>query len=89
LIQRFLAGHPAAPSGIAIIASGETAETFCQHYYDSRGVARIYQVSLNDGVWKLWREAPASGSATPGCSLATQDDQGRLGGLGRRVAVEA
>ena len=41
LIQRFTAGNPAAPSGIAIIGPGETAETFCQHYYDSRGVARI------------------------------------------------
>ena len=27
-------------------------------YDDSRGVARICQMSLNDGVWKLWREAP-------------------------------
>lgn len=53
LIQRFTAGNPTAPSGIAIIGPGETAETFCQHYYDSRGVARIYQMSLNDGVWKL------------------------------------
>ncbi len=53
MIQRFTAGNPTAPSGIAIIGPGETAETFCQHYYDSRGVARIYQMSLNDGVWKL------------------------------------
>jgi hypothetical protein len=22
------------------------------------GVARIYQMSLNNGAWKLWREAP-------------------------------
>jgi hypothetical protein len=58
LIQRFTVDNPAAPSGIAIIGPGETAETFSQHYYDSRGVARIYQMSLNDGVWQLWREAP-------------------------------
>jgi len=44
--------------GIAIIGPGATAETFCRHYYDSRGVVRICQVSLNDGVWRLWREAP-------------------------------
>jgi hypothetical protein len=31
-------------------------ETSSQHYYDSRGVARIYQMSLNDGGWKLWRD---------------------------------
>ena len=57
MIQRFTAGNPTAPSGIAIIGPGETAETFCQHYYDSRGVAHICQMSLNNGVWKLWREA--------------------------------
>ena len=57
LIQRFTADNPTAPSGIAIISPGETAEIFCQHYDDSRGVARICQMSLNDGVWKLWREA--------------------------------
>ena len=58
LIQRFTVDNPAAPSGIAIIGPGEAAEAFSQHYYDSRGVARIYQMSLHDGVWKLWREAP-------------------------------
>ena len=58
LIQRFTVDNPAAPGGIAIIGPGEAAETFSQHYYDSRGVARIYQMSLNDGVWQLRREAP-------------------------------
>jgi hypothetical protein len=45
-------------SGLAVIGLGASAETFLQHYYDSRGVARVYQMSLNDGVWLLWREAP-------------------------------
>jgi hypothetical protein len=27
-------------------------------YSDSRGVARLYQMSLRDGVWKLWRDDP-------------------------------
>jgi len=58
LIQRFTVDNPAAPSGIAIIGPAEAAETLSQHYYDSRGVARSYQMSLNDGVWQLWREAP-------------------------------
>jgi hypothetical protein len=57
LIQRLAAGNPTAPSGIAIFGPGETAETLGQHYYDSRGAARIYQMTLTDGVWKLWREA--------------------------------
>jgi hypothetical protein len=27
-------------------------------YADERGVARIYQVSLEGGVWKMWRDSP-------------------------------
>jgi hypothetical protein len=57
LIQRFVVEHPAAPSGIAIIGLS-TPEVFAQHYYDSRGVARVYQMTLTDGGWKVWREAP-------------------------------
>ena len=34
--------------------------TFEQHNYDSRGVARVYQMSLEGGIWKLWREHPGS-----------------------------
>lgn len=59
LIQRFSTGHPAAPSGIAIIgASEDQGDHFVQHYYDSRGVARTYQMSLDGRTWKLWRDAP-------------------------------
>jgi hypothetical protein len=58
LTQRFINKHPAAPSGIAIIGPGAEPETFTQYYYDSRGVARIYQMTLDDGIWKLWREGP-------------------------------
>ena len=58
LTQRFVNEHPAAPSGVAIIGPGAEPETFSQHYYDSRGVTRVYQMTLDAGVWKLWREAP-------------------------------
>jgi hypothetical protein len=57
--------HPAVrqrasrrPERHAIIGAGQEPETFAQHYYDSRGVARVYGMSLDGGVWKLWREAP-------------------------------
>jgi hypothetical protein len=58
LTQRFINEHPAAPSGVAIIGAGAEPGTFTQHYYDSRGVARIYQMTLDGGTWTLWREAP-------------------------------
>jgi Protein of unknown function (DUF1579) len=58
LIQRATAEDPSAPNGIMIIGMGKESETFEQHYYDSRGVTRVYQMSLNEGTWNLWREAP-------------------------------
>ena len=46
------------PVGIAIIGPDPDGEGFLQHYFDSRGVARVYRMSLADGVWKLWRNSP-------------------------------
>jgi hypothetical protein len=58
LTQRFVNEHPAAPSGIAIIGVSSEPDTFIQHHYDSRGVARVYQMRLDRAVWQIWREAP-------------------------------
>jgi len=58
LVQRFTSGTPAAPSGIAVIGAEGQAGRCRQHYYDSRGVARTYEMSLDGGVWKLWRDEP-------------------------------
>jgi hypothetical protein len=46
-------------SGIAVIgADPESPGNFLQHYFDSRGVARVYKMSFREGVWKLWRDSP-------------------------------
>jgi hypothetical protein len=46
-------------TGLAIIgADPESEGDFLQHYFDSRGVARIYKMSVSDAVWKLWRDSP-------------------------------
>jgi hypothetical protein len=59
LLQRWEVPVPEAPDGIAIIgADPESDGNFLQHYFDSRGVARVYKMSLSDGVWKLWRDTP-------------------------------
>lgn len=47
--------HPEAPDGIAIIGPAATPGTYEQHYFDSRGVARVYERACAEGVWKLWR----------------------------------
>ena len=57
LVQRWTVDHPEAPDGLAMIGAAEGG-TFAQHYYDSRGVHRIYEMSLEDEVWRLWRDSP-------------------------------
>ncbi len=41
-----------------IIGPDDSTETYCTLYHDGRGVSRVYQMSLSDGLWKMWREAP-------------------------------
>lgn len=56
LIERWEVPVPEAPDGLAIIGYDEGRGTYLQHYFDSRGVARVYAMSIEDGVWKLWRD---------------------------------
>ena len=58
LIERWEVPVPEAPDGLAIIGFDGGRGTFLQHYFDSRGIARVYTMSLEDGVWTLWRDAP-------------------------------
>ena len=53
LILRSVIDVPEAPNGVMIIGG----EPLAQHYFDSRGVHRVYRMSLEDGVWKLWRDS--------------------------------
>ena len=55
LIERWDIPHPDAPDGVAIMGFDEGRGTLLQHYFDSRGVARVYEMGLDDGVWTLSR----------------------------------
>jgi hypothetical protein len=57
VIQRSTAPHP-APDSLAIIRFDPDSETYSQHYFDSRGVVRMYAMTFDDGVWTLLRDAP-------------------------------
>ena len=56
LLQRSEIPHPQAPDGLCVIARDGNAYT--QHYFDSRGVTRLYAMSFDpaDGRWTLLRE---------------------------------
>lgn len=59
---KFLVQHtgvpvPGAPDSMAIVSADPRTGRYTQHYYDSRGVVRLYAMSLEGGVWTLTREA--------------------------------
>src|SRR5918999_260422 len=58
LIQRSTVDRPEFPNAISIIGATGRDGGLQQHYFDSRGVARVYDMALEDGVWTLFREGP-------------------------------
>jgi hypothetical protein len=68
LVQRWTIDLTEAPNGVALIGvgdspvpvseTGESDEGYRQHYFDSRGVHRVYEMSLEGRTWKLWRDGP-------------------------------
>src|SRR5689334_14458983 len=46
------------PVGYCIIGTDGTMDAYTLLYSDSRGIARIYQMSLTDTEWKQWRDDP-------------------------------
>jgi hypothetical protein len=73
LIHRARTDHPDFPDSISIVgiterdrvdnppgndAAATTGSRLCMHYFDSRGVFRVYDVSIDDEAWRLWRDAP-------------------------------
>jgi hypothetical protein len=58
LLQRTEIPIPEAPDSLAIVSVDLETGAYTQHYYDSRGVVRLYAMSLADGVWTLTRESP-------------------------------
>lgn len=88
LVQRWEVEHPDAPDGIAIIGFDAEKATYLQHYFDSRGIARVYEMSFAGGVWTLQRLAPAP-DFSQRFSGAFDDDGDRIVGRWERSATGA
>jgi hypothetical protein len=58
LLQRTEIPVPGAPDSLSIISVDLETGAYTQHYYDSRGVVRLYAMRLAGGVWTLTRESP-------------------------------
>lgn len=58
LIQRTSYEHALVPDAIGIIGAPENGDGLVLEYFDSRGVRRTYRSSVEEGVWRFWRDAP-------------------------------
>jgi len=59
LLQQGQVHHPIAPDVHSLIGPAPHGRGFLQHYYDARGVARLYDMTFVDGLWRLERYPPA------------------------------
>jgi hypothetical protein len=55
VIWRSHSGHPEVPDAITIV--GVTDGQLSMHYFDQRGVYRVYVASLHGSTWRFWRDA--------------------------------
>jgi hypothetical protein len=59
LQQTSTADHPAAPDcSIVITADHRRDDGYLQHYFDSRGVVRVYEMDVDGAEWTLTRMTP-------------------------------
>jgi hypothetical protein len=55
LVERTSADLPEAPDTISIIGCDAANGVYYQLYSDSRDVCRVYEMSIGNGEWRLWR----------------------------------
>jgi hypothetical protein len=46
------------PSQLSIIGYDDSTDQYFMHYFDSRGVYRILDMSAANGAWEMWRMSP-------------------------------
>jgi hypothetical protein len=58
LVQRTEISDPHSPNSLCIVAYEPSTDAYAQHYFDSRGIVRLYAMTFRDGTWTLLRESP-------------------------------
>ena len=56
LVERGTVTLAEAPDNVSIIGCDGANGTYYQLYSDDRGVCRVYEMSIGEGEWKLWRD---------------------------------
>lgn len=57
LLQRTEIDVPEAPDAFSVIGPDPGTGEYTQHYYDSRGVSRLYAMTFVNRIWTLTRES--------------------------------
>jgi hypothetical protein len=57
LLQRSSVPVPEAPDGLSVIGP-DADDGYTQHYFDSRGIARLYAMTFDGRDWTLERHTP-------------------------------
>ena len=78
LISRSHYDHPEIPDAIAV--TGVVDGRLSTNYFDSRGVHRIYSVSMTAGTWRFWRDDADFAQRFTG---TFSDDGGTITGRGQ------
>jgi hypothetical protein len=75
LIQRSQYDHPEIPDAVALtgIIDGKPS----MHYFDLRGVHRVFAVEITPNTWRFWNDAPGFAQR---CSHALSDDDNSING---------
>jgi len=58
LVQRTRNDHELFPDSISVIGLPEAGDELVMEYFDSRGVRRTYNISLDAGMLHIWRDDP-------------------------------
>jgi hypothetical protein len=60
-------GEPAeVPDSLSIIGGASDGEPQPMHYFDSRGVERLYMTAVEGSTWKVWRARARTGNGRHG-----------------------
>ena len=77
VVVRATNDHELFPDSMSVIGNTDGLK---EHYFDSRGVHRIYEVAFEVGVWKTWRDHPGFSQRFTG---TFEDEGATINGLSR------
>ncbi|HUQ80822.1 MAG TPA: hypothetical protein VM076_06785 [Gemmatimonadaceae bacterium] len=74
LMQRQTLDHPDFPDSIAMMGATQPGSGLAQHYFDSRGKHRLFDMTFDGGVWTLERKAAGPDDFDQGMRATFSED---------------